>query len=151
MTPQGAWDPSIFSPVVSPQGGVIGGNPYEMSYMMGGGMGMIPTPQPPQMSNIFELPVRFIFPQQQTTPDGQIVPGQTVMESYFIEKSPSILDEVQRAFKLNQDGAYEECLSLLMKLYESKRVFIQQVNSQPTMPYGMPGTMGMMSPQQPVQ
>lgn len=47
MTPQGAWDPSIFSPVVSPQGAVVGGNPYEMSYMMGGGMGMIPTPQPP--------------------------------------------------------------------------------------------------------
>lgn len=46
------------------------------------------------------------------------------MESYFIEKSPSILDEVQRAYKLNQDGAFEECLSLLMKLYESKRVYI---------------------------
>lgn len=51
------------------------------------------------------------------------------MDSYFIEKSPQIIEEVQRAYKLSQEGSFEECLSLLMKLYESKRVYIQQVNA----------------------
>jgi hypothetical protein len=79
------------------------------------------------------------------------------MESYYIEKSAAIFDEIQLALLLNNEGSYEDCLNLLMKLYESKRVYILQVNQQPGPFGGMGGIISpagngpLIQPQQPVQ
>lgn len=66
MPTQGGWDPSAFTPMIAP------GSQYDMGYSLGAaGMGGImqqpspPIPQPPPMNNnIFDLPIRFVFPQQ---------------------------------------------------------------------------------------
>jgi hypothetical protein len=61
MALQSAWDPQAFSPMINPNGPMMPANQFDMGYMMGGAMGMMPPPLP-QMSNLFDLPVRFVFP-----------------------------------------------------------------------------------------
>jgi hypothetical protein len=59
------------------------------------------------------------------------------MDVYFIEKTPAVLEELQRAQKLNAEGANQDCLNILMSLYEAGRVLTKQPDVQPAM-YGMP-------------
>jgi hypothetical protein len=52
------------------------------------------------------------------------------MDLYFLDRSQSTIDEVQRAQQLNAEGNTKDCLSILMSLYEKSKVLIQEVQGQ---------------------
>ena len=83
------------------------------------------------MLSVPDTPIRFSFPQQEQSPDGQLITKNTYMDAYFIERSQLVFDELQRASKLNAEGSNQECLNILMQLYEQKRIIIQQADIQP--------------------
>lgn len=90
-----------------------------MPYGMGGQVGapgmMGPMGGHPQLSNPFDIPTRFTFPQQDFSPDGQqIITKFQLMDVYYIEKSPAVHQELQRAQKLNAEGNNQDCIQLLM-------------------------------------
>lgn len=81
--------------------------------------------------NPLDMPFRFQFPQQMQDPnDGKIVCTVALMDLYFIDRSQTTIDEVQRAQQLNAEGNTKDCLSILMALYEKSKVLIQEVQGQ---------------------
>lgn len=66
-----------------------------------------------------------MFPQETQSPDGStLLTNNTLMEVFFIEKTPAVYEEIQRAIKLNSENNNKECLNMLMQLYDEKKIYI---------------------------